>query len=217
MKKIVLVLVIIMGVFIAIGATFIIKNRKYEIKVTSYDDAVVLDLGKYKCTDFSKSDDYSPITYITFKVKDKNHFYDSIIKKSDCFIPELAYEKDDEISGYLLKENSYFYYKIKDSYIKISSVASPINAEEGRYFVIADFVIGYHNNIKENKCWVWRNENCSFSDLLLFYDKLDNKFYKIEDNVIYLKGHYSDGELFDEYAVKIYKSDSIIMVELLIS
>ena len=216
MKKFIPILAIVIGIFLAITMTFIIKNRKYEIKINSYDDSLVLNLGKYKCTNFRDSKEDTATTYILFKVKDENDFYNSMIKKSNYFIPELAYEKDDKISGYLLKENSYFHYKIYDNSVKINSVAIQIQAGEPDYYAIADYVMYYDHKLENDVFKAWSNRNCSFADLLIFYSKLGNEYYKIEDNIIYLKGIYRGGEISDKFVVKIYESDSTIKAESLI-
>lgn len=230
MKKIIISLsILVSSIIIVLVCVFVLKGKKYEIKVSSLDQYVTLDFGKHKVKKFS-SDKWDGSNYqITFQINDEVYFYNNVIKKCEYYNEELMHKNNDYyekyyIYGYMIKDNRLFNYYIYNNIVTIRSMESIYNINNLNYYIFAPlFPYITNENLLNEDIYEWCREiedyYISFDFLKIIISNLDDSIYKIDDKEIYLKGYqfdYSTNQittLSEEYLIKICIVDSKIIVD----
>lgn len=188
------------------------------------DDYVTLDLGKYKIKDF-KSDKFDGSNpEISFVVENQNTFYNDVIKTSEYFDEELLFQTNKyDIYGYLIVENRLFNYYFLNNSITIRSMEGMYELDSGYYIFAPIFPYVDANSLESNDEYYahirkLNDYYISFDFLKKLISKMESKYFKFEDDIIFLKGvswhDLKEGinSIFDDYLIKIYEENAKIIV-----
>ncbi len=213
MKKIILSITsILIGAILAITLVLVFYDKKREVYIDSSYNDVRLSLGKTKVKKINDVNS-SPIEVLhMYYMEDPYEFYEEHIKMSEYYNSNLVFEdKNENIYGYLIKDEVAFKYEVSDDSIILSTMGDEYNVDSIYNLVLCDFIdiMGSTSSIGEldTDC-VWsfyyETEMVTYEDVVELYTHMNKDMVKIDGDVIYLKG-YDRYELTmsDDYVVKI--------------
>ena len=224
MKKITIyLLTIILCAALAVFVSFRFVNKGTDITVSSSDETIKLDFGKEKVTNVQEGGESGLNYFISFDEGDDLNFYDDKIKTSEYYFSDLDYSIESlDHYGFLIKENHLFKYEINGIHIKLQGISGSF-IEEGYYIINMPIWNDITTDGFDINNIYYYDRNSSLSDNKVSYEMLknilghfDNKYYKIINGEIYLKGEneLEDNQLSNDYLIKIKENDGKVVVSL---
>lgn len=225
MKKIIMpILSIILGALIAVSLILIFTDTKKEVYIKSSYNDVKLTLGKTKVKRSYTAGSSRYDNQRAYVLNDTYNFYEEFIVKSKYYNKTLEYIKDnDDIYGYLIKDNIIFKYMVTDELIKFSTTTFDCGVEEmfidkDYNIVLCDFIKLIHeeeindanyDEIMLYSSWdiFYESEAFKYNDIVELYKCMNQDMVKIANDGIYLKGYNIDMVLTSDYIVKIINLD----------
>ncbi len=218
MKKIIISIVsILVGVILATTLVFIFYDKKTEVYIESSYNDVKLSLGKTKVKEMHKTSEAPYDNCHVYSMSDSYEFYESNIKISEYYNSKLTfYDDNDNIYGYLVKDDVAFKYMITDDKIWLTTMATEYysNIDNTRVILsdVGDFITSKNKETKYSAFlsqWFIFDEPAllKYEDIIELYKCMNQDMVKIEDDAIYLKGYDYDMNLSDDYIVKIVNID----------
>ena len=220
MKKIIIsILSILVGILLAITLVFIFYDKKTDIYIESSYNDVKLSLGKTKVKDINNSRSSFYDKQREYFMSDSYEFYESNIKTSMYYNSKLTfYDDNDNIYGYLIKDEVSFKYEVKDDEICLSTMATDYyenDTDTELYVILCDtykFINNDTTDFEEKRDFYrWHvfhyKQVIKYDDIIELYKSMNQDMVKIEDDVIYLKGYDYDMNLSADYIVKIVNID----------
>lgn len=227
MKKIIIsAIAFLLGIGLCVVLILCFSNKTTHLSITSYDEVVTIDLGKYKVKDYNKTKFDGSNPMISFKVNDEVDFYNSIIKQSEFYDEELIINtKKHYVYGYMVKENRLFSYSINNNVVEICSKEGAYDKNKNTYFIFAPLFPALNDSkltdTTDDYYQKFMDEYITFDVYKKIIKKIDQTFYKIEDDVIYFKGLsgmdliYDKYVISDEYLLKFYEYNDGIKVQII--
>ena len=215
---------IILGALIAVSLILIFTDTKKEVYIKSSYNDVKLTLGKTKVKRSYTAGSSRYDNQRVYVLNDTYNFYEEFIVKSKYYNKTLEYIKDnDDIYGYLIKDNVIFKYMVTDELIKFSTTAFDCGVEEmfidkDCNIVLCDFIKLIHeekineanyDEIMLYSSWniFYESEAFKYNDIVELYKYMNQDMVKIENDGIYIKGYNIDMVLTSDYIVKIINLD----------
>lgn len=227
MKKIIIYIsILIIGITTSIILIISFSNKSTKLQITSYDEEVNIDFGKYKVKNY-KSDKYDGSNpRISFKVDDAKNFYNKVIKENEYFLEELTIKTTDfYVYGYMVKENRLFSYSIKEDNVEICSKEGGYDKYKNTYFIFAPLFPALNDrlltDLDDDYYQYVMDDYMTFNFFKNLIIKMDSSLYKIEGDCVYLKGLSGMDLIYDKYVIstnyllKFYQSVSKIKVEII--
>lgn len=182
-------------------------NFSSMFSINSYDEEVTLDLDYYNVKNYQRKKYQNSLESISFNVNSMNDYFKSVIEKSCYYNSSLNFEVEGYYAyGFLIKMNHIFNYKMADNYVEIIEIAgdyiNDYNALDYSklpiYHIIApirlSLAYSYLNGTdieKEYYCSL-TDKNITYEMLVKVYSYIENDFYLINNDCIYLKGYVVD-------------------------
>lgn len=219
MKKFLIsILTLIFGILFVFLIVLIIKPKEQAITITSTDKNVSLSLKKYKINDYClEESDYNQV--ITFDVKKGVKYYNEVIKKNEYFDDTLILEQTTyRMIGYIVKEDRLFHYSIINNTVEIRSWGTTYNDGYENYYIFVPLYKGLTKDLlkdesKYNMYSHFQDRSISLEYFHILLKKMNENLYKIDNNIIYLKGlSFKDLSLSDEYLVKVIENNGKMYV-----
>lgn len=226
-KYIISISIIIISCITALIIAFSTKNSKIELSLTSPDNEVTINLGKYRCKDYNKDYYDGDYMYITFYVDSPNDIY-NLISSSKYYRSDLEFIVDDYfVYGFLVEKEHFFLYYIENNFVKILSFQGMFVVDQDSYFISLPVKPSLSKeSLEENENTggkyyrsLLMNE-ITFDMLLsmLNYVNEDSYIVDLENKIIGLKGLSSidllDSRIVysDNYLIKVYISNGNVIV-----
>ena len=218
MKKIIISIVsILVGVILAVILVFVFYDKKTEICIESSYNDVKLSLGKTKIKEMYTTGSHEYDNCHVYSISDAYEFYESNIKASKYYNSKLTFYTDnDNIYGYLIKDDVAFKYEVTNDEIWLSTMALDYNVDGPYDMILCDAEqcnINDTTDFEEKKdFYKWQlfyyTETLKYDDIIELYKCMNQDMVKIEDDGIYLKGYsYYSMTLSADYIVKIVNID----------
>jgi uncharacterized protein YxeA len=219
MKKIIISIVsILVGVILAVILVFVFYDKKTEVYIESSYNDVKLSLGKTKVKEINNTRPSSYDIRRKYSMSNPYEFYESNIKTSEYYNSKLTfYDDNDNVYGYLIKDDVAFKYYITDDEIWLSTMATDYNGNETYDMILCDiddFITSKTKGTDYAKFFcqwfIFNNSSIvKYDDIIELYKCMDQDMVKIEDDAIYLKGYDVSMNLSNDYIVKIVNVDGI--------
>lgn len=218
-----------LAILAAVLLIVFIPTKEHKLVISSYDTNETIDLGKYKCDDFKQEKVYNVIDTITFKVSDKNNFYNTVIKTNDSYSTKYEYDKENYFTyGYLMKNNSIYHYEVTDEgKVTLSALFSEFEYDDGTdsYYWPTYYVVGPFGNITKElideanedetggAAAFYINQELTFSEITNLYSEINSTYYNLTNDSISLKGYYYDADnntwsMTSNYILKLVYEDN---------
>ncbi len=216
MKKIILSITsIIVGAIFAIILVLVLSDKKKEVYINSSYNDVKISFGKTKVKKVDESNLSAYGVARKYYISDTFEFYEENIKSSKYYNSNLVFEYDNNIYGYLIKDEVAFNYKISDKFIYLSTMGVRGHMDSSYNLLLCDiYNFAYTEkdiNLygKDEYKWYIQNEskNITYENIVELYKNMNQDMVKIDGDTIYLKGYDFNLKMSDDYIVKIVNED----------
>lgn len=216
-------IIAVIGSCLAILVVFLINNRGQKIVISSYDEMVSINLGSHKVNNYKKSKIDGANEYVSFDVKSNQEFYNEM-KKSEYYKRDLEFDVEGYFAyGFLIKENHFFFYNIKNNNVLIKSVLGSYEDYDNSYYINLPVCTYLNKEVLKSQDENYNfyrgtiDDNINFNMIKKMICYIDSNSYKIENNIFYFKGYsILDGDITysADYLIKLCEKNGKVLVEL---